>query len=404
MTRKKMGLLMLSLMMIFTIFGNVSPASAASQKIQVYLDGKVLNFSVSPVIKNGVTFVQFRPLFQAFNYTVSYNNTAKRINATNGTTKLQLTVGNKSAYINGTKTSLAAAPYITQGNTLIPLRFVAEATGYDVKWDQQNKKIDISTGAADSKIKAQVAAFFEKQEAAENERNLAKAMQLIHPDAPYYDEIKEDYREQFQSKAKVEYSNIGDIEVYGDDIYVTVTRTCTYISGPFFWDTVAEYEVNLMKMPDGTIRQYDLYYSDFYYTARELIGTEVQVPEAVSEAIKQTVTNQYKGFNEKNKELLLSTLDPTTELYAAINEILNEGLLDVFNFNISAKSMSIIKYTDNSAILYAEETEKNLKEDMESLYYLVKDSEGNWLIHSTADVTVDEMEYTYEELPSVLAQ
>lgn len=398
MMRKKLGLLMLSLLMVCTVLSNVAPASAATKKIQVYLDGKVMSFSISPEIKNGVTFVQFRPLFEAFNYTVAYNNAAKRINANNGATKIQLTVGQKSAYIDGMKTSLSAAPYITKGSTLVPLRFVAEATGYDVKWNQQNKTIHISTGIADSKVKAQVAEFFKKQQTAENERSLAKAMQLIHPDAPYYEEIKEDYRDQFLSKAKVVYSNVNNIEAYGDDIYATVTRTRSYISGPFFWDSVETYEVNLMKMPNGTLRQYDMYYEDYYYAAEDLIGTQVQVPVDTEKAIMQIVNNQYQGFNEKNTALLLSSMDPSSALYEMMQAMIDEGLLKAINFDMSAKFMSVIKYTGNTAILYAEETDKILKLDMESLYYLVKNKEGNWLIYDTVDISSVEDEFKYDVL------
>ncbi|WP_211748473.1 hypothetical protein [Paenibacillus sp. Marseille-Q4541] len=58
--------------------------------------------------------------------------------------------------------------------------------------------------------------------------------------------------------------------------------------------------------------------------------------------------------------------------------------------------MSVIKYTGSTAILYVEEIEHNFKIEMESLYYLVKDAKGNWLIHDSVDIYNEEMEFKYE--------
>ena len=54
-------------------------------------------------MKNGVTFVQFRPLFQALDYKVNWNSGNKQVTGTYLDQKSQMTIGQKTAYVNGAK-------------------------------------------------------------------------------------------------------------------------------------------------------------------------------------------------------------------------------------------------------------------------------------------------------------
>ncbi|WP_159885418.1 stalk domain-containing protein [Paenibacillus puerhi] len=57
-----------------------------------------------------------------------------------------LTVDKKSVTVNGKAMTLEQAPYITEGNTLIPLRFVADALGGTVRWDDKERKVTVIRG------------------------------------------------------------------------------------------------------------------------------------------------------------------------------------------------------------------------------------------------------------------
>ncbi len=50
---------------------------------------------------------------------------------------MALTVGQSAASLNGESITLPAAPVVVAGDVYVPLRFVAEAFGYEVKWDEQ---------------------------------------------------------------------------------------------------------------------------------------------------------------------------------------------------------------------------------------------------------------------------
>jgi len=110
----------------------------ASSSITVYVDGKELKFGVKPIVANGITFVPFRPVFEALGLKVEWSKRQNTITGTDADTRIQLTIGRQTAVVNGVTKKLDAAPAIVNGNTLVPLRFVGEATGSRVVWNGAN--------------------------------------------------------------------------------------------------------------------------------------------------------------------------------------------------------------------------------------------------------------------------
>ncbi|TDA68694.1 MAG: copper amine oxidase [Clostridia bacterium] len=122
-------------------------------QIPVYLNGQRLLFDVPPVIENGRTLVPFRKIFAALGAEVQWREETQQVLATGpgiatGVT-VELTVGQNTAYVNGELISLEAAPKITGGRTLVPLRMVSEALGAAVEWDPQGPAIYIRTARGD---------------------------------------------------------------------------------------------------------------------------------------------------------------------------------------------------------------------------------------------------------------
>ncbi|GGD92354.1 stalk domain-containing protein [Paenibacillus nasutitermitis] len=61
-------------------------------------------------------------------------------------TKIQLTVGAKSATVGGQAMKLDVAPLLLKGTTYLPLRFVTEAMGAQVAWEPANKRVTVLRG------------------------------------------------------------------------------------------------------------------------------------------------------------------------------------------------------------------------------------------------------------------
>lgn len=143
----------LILIFIVILTGSLSlPAAsfAANQpvkRISVYIDGLPVSFDVPPVIQNGRILVPFRALAEALNVTVAWDGNTRTVNAQDGSTSVQLQVGNETAYRGGTAIALDAPPVIVNGRVLIPARFFTEAFGCQVGWDGAESTAKITSAA-----------------------------------------------------------------------------------------------------------------------------------------------------------------------------------------------------------------------------------------------------------------
>lgn len=134
---------LVSLLMLSIIPLQVS----AQEHIPVWIDGQKVNFTNNPIIKNGTTLVEFRPIFEQFNLQISWNGKTQTVTGTNKELTIQLTIGSNAVLVNGAQQELLVAPIIINNRTLVPIRFVSESTGRLVDWDPKTKSIHISKGA-----------------------------------------------------------------------------------------------------------------------------------------------------------------------------------------------------------------------------------------------------------------
>ncbi|MCM3760374.1 copper amine oxidase N-terminal domain-containing protein [Alkalihalobacillus oceani] len=125
-----------------------APKKPAYVKTDVYINGKKQNFQQSAYIKDGTTLVPMRPIFEALGAGVQWDNSTKKVTGTKGNRKITLSVGNKKGYINenGVTSSvdLTHPAEVTNGATMVPLRFISESLGADVKWDSATKTVKIT--------------------------------------------------------------------------------------------------------------------------------------------------------------------------------------------------------------------------------------------------------------------
>ncbi|MCY9695215.1 stalk domain-containing protein [Paenibacillus alginolyticus] len=100
----------------------------------VVLDEKEIAFQVNPVVENGSTMVQFRPLFEAMGVSIEWREEDQTIIGTKNKFRIELKMGDKTALVNGKAMDLPIAPHTINDSTMVPLRFVAESMGRSVYW------------------------------------------------------------------------------------------------------------------------------------------------------------------------------------------------------------------------------------------------------------------------------
>lgn len=103
---------------------------------RVKIGGKQVEFDVQPVIKDKRTLVPFRAIFEELGATVNWDGKSQTITAHRGETTLVLQIGSYKAEINGEVHTLDVPPEIKDDRTLVPLRFISEALGADVDWNE----------------------------------------------------------------------------------------------------------------------------------------------------------------------------------------------------------------------------------------------------------------------------
>ena len=96
-----------------------------------------------PIIKNGRTFLPIRTLIEFLGGTVEWNAKEQKFTTTLNSHSIALWIGKTTALVDGNKTTLDVAPFILNGRTYLPLRFISENLGAVVDWDATTKAVTI---------------------------------------------------------------------------------------------------------------------------------------------------------------------------------------------------------------------------------------------------------------------
>jgi N-acetylmuramoyl-L-alanine amidase len=136
------------LLMIVMAFSTAA-SFADTGPIKINLDGADVVCDSSPVIVDGRTLVPVRSIFEAMGGAVNWNEATREVTVSVGKVDVKLKINSVNAYINGTETSLDVPAKIIGSRTMIPVRFVSEAIGCKVSWDENSRVVGIVTPSAE---------------------------------------------------------------------------------------------------------------------------------------------------------------------------------------------------------------------------------------------------------------
>lgn len=126
----------------------VCPISGYAAGIKVTLNGQQIQFDQSPVIINGRTLVPVRAIFEAMGCTVLWDNANQIVNVATEFGMMTLGIGsNYISYRNENEDRSIftdVPPQIINMRTLVPVRAIAECTGYNVDWDDATQTVIIT--------------------------------------------------------------------------------------------------------------------------------------------------------------------------------------------------------------------------------------------------------------------
>ncbi len=114
-----------------------------NEKEAVVFGNAVIN-DVAPVIVNGRTMLPIRFIAEALGATVDWNDAEKKVTIKSDDKEIVIYIGSDTAYINGVAEKLDVKAFIKDNRTYLPLRFISENLGADVQWIAEEKKVVIT--------------------------------------------------------------------------------------------------------------------------------------------------------------------------------------------------------------------------------------------------------------------
>jgi len=129
------------------ILASLMAASAANaQNIGVTVDGRRVDFDgTQPKMVNNSVLVPLRGVFEEMGATVRWNQARQQVTAIRDNKKIQLIIGEHFANIDGRSVRLNTPARVENGSTLVPLRFLSEALGAQVRWNPNDMMVLVRT-------------------------------------------------------------------------------------------------------------------------------------------------------------------------------------------------------------------------------------------------------------------
>lgn len=193
---------------------------ANENDISIKINGEKMVFDKMPVMVNDRVLVPMRAVFEALYAAVEWVDETQSIIVRRQSNKMTLTINSNIAEINGKHEEMDVPAMLIGDSTYVPIRFVSQALGKDVQWDETTNTVLIS-----DPIKA----------------GMAELPSTVHREIPTPSEFKRTnrlddliYAEDYQKKDEEE----GELTLpAGKEIY----NSKTWIDGAYIDEDDKEY-------------------------------------------------------------------------------------------------------------------------------------------------------------------
>ncbi|WP_127583927.1 stalk domain-containing protein [Paenibacillus koleovorans] len=116
-----------------------------TSQVSVTIDQADQSFEQPPVIINENTLTPLRAIFEKMGATVSWNPDTRTATGTKNGKTVSLSIGSKTAFVNGKPQQLEESAQLVNGYTMAPARFIGEVFGGEVVWDGRTRTVIITT-------------------------------------------------------------------------------------------------------------------------------------------------------------------------------------------------------------------------------------------------------------------
>lgn len=126
---------------------SAAAAEKERKRLKLCIDGNEIRATDtidSMEIKDGRTMVPLRLIAERLGAIVDWDGTTGKVTMTRANRIVVMTLGSKTAYVDGKAIEMDVAPYVKSDRTLLPARYVAEFFGQKVDWDASDNRVSIT--------------------------------------------------------------------------------------------------------------------------------------------------------------------------------------------------------------------------------------------------------------------
>ncbi|RKD24229.1 hypothetical protein BEP19_07435 [Ammoniphilus oxalaticus] len=145
---------LLCLSLLLTPYLSDSTDAAGATLPVITLNGDVKAFQHPPRIINGRTFLPMRETLESLGATVSWDPKTRTVTAIKQGQTAQLKLGSNEAYVNNRLAYLEEPARLINDITFVPLRFIGQALGASVTWDEQTRTVSIVTESEEKELES----------------------------------------------------------------------------------------------------------------------------------------------------------------------------------------------------------------------------------------------------------
>lgn len=113
--------------------------------IQISVDGRTIQFeeAMPYMDTNNHILIPVRFVSEELGAKVSWDSKARQVTIYNEESTAKLFIGKQEVSVNGQEAVIDTMPVFKEQRMYVPLRFISEAFGADVRWDQQKQVVVI---------------------------------------------------------------------------------------------------------------------------------------------------------------------------------------------------------------------------------------------------------------------
>jgi len=120
--------------------------SFAQDSLKIKVNNEYIKTDTAPFITNGTTYVPIRFISEGLNIkNIAWDSNSKTVTLKKDSDTLRILINKNYAYKNGILISVPNPAIIANGRTFVPLRFVSENLNANVEWQENTNTVIITT-------------------------------------------------------------------------------------------------------------------------------------------------------------------------------------------------------------------------------------------------------------------